>query len=378
MEYLNRVLIQKLKRQKLILKLLNWLGAGFAFKIIPYEQDKFAIDRNKSGKVISIFHSRATDGTSGRDNINLNKNVVKQMVDEGIKIYTGIADLKKAWAAVIPDPSKKIAIKVNCQVQSIFTKEKVVRSITDGLILRGVHPANIIVYDRRNNAFDFAGFKKNLGLGIKVGTVTDFGGFSRFFFDHLANLLIGGYKNSILNFIYQLVKHRRESPLKDIILRILSFFKKKYDCEYIINVPVLKALDGCSGVTLSMKNHYGSISNPSKHHEDVMDYLPYLNNLPPIKNKTRLIVMDAMFCEYKWQNGRNQQYVSEIDKIIISKDPVAIDYVGWKIIEEERKKHDIPPLSPKPIFIENAEKLGLGSLDPQFFNHVEFNLEECR
>lgn len=310
-------------------------------------------------RVVSVFHPDATDGTGGRDNANLKEELVKQMIDEGIKNFTRKNDIKDAWASIIPDLGKKIAIKVNCQIQGIYTKTKVVKPITDGLLLRGVSPDNIIVYDRTDKAFNYAGFKRNFEKGIKVGTVADFGGYSKFFFDRLANILVGGYSNIFQNFLYRLS---------------MKNSKNKFYCDYLINIPVLKALDVCSGVTLSMKNHYGSIAGPSRHHEDVMDYIPYLNNLPPIKNKTRLIVLDAIFCEYKWVNGRSQRYVSKINKILFSKDPVAIDYLGWKIIERERSKYGLQALSKKPAYIKNAAKLGLGYDDPKKFEHIELNL----
>jgi len=149
---------------------------------------------------------------------------------------------------------------------------------------------------------------------------------------------------------------------------------KRYDCEYLINVPVLKAMDILCGVSLSMKNHYGSIAGPNNHHEDVMEYIPYLNCRPPIRNKTRLIVLDAIFCEYKWVNGRSQEFVSKINKIICSNDPVAVDYMGWKIIEEERLKKGIQPLSPGPDYISKAANLGLGYKDPDKLEYIKINI----
>lgn len=366
---------EELKRLKVLTNLFSWLGTGIAFRILPKglerETEKNRMERSN---VVSVFHPDATDGTKGKDNANLNDEVVKQMIDEGIKKFTGTNNIRDAWALIIPDPSKKIAIKVNCQIQGIYTKAKVVKAITESLIARGVQPDNIIIYDRTDNAFPYAGFKRNLTDGIKVGTVADFGGYSRLFFDRLANLLIGGYSSSLLNFLFQLSSYSNLWMLERIFSAILPQSKNRFNCEYLINVPVLKALDVCSGVTLSMKNHYGSIAGPSLHHEDVMDYLPYLNNLPPIKYKTKLIVLDAIFCEYKWVNSRSQEYVSTINKILFSNDPVAIDYLGWKIIEKERKKMGLQALSIEPKYIRNAAMQGIGDDNPTKFEHDELNL----
>jgi hypothetical protein len=53
--------------------------------------------------------------------------------------------------------------------------------------------------------------------------------------------------------------------------------------------------------------------------------------------------------------------------LIASQDPVAVDYFGYKIIEEQRIKYDLRPLAKTgryPTYIETSAKLGLGTNDP--------------
>lgn len=364
-----------MERRKFLSNLFTFLGTGLGYKIFPSLRMRKSEKRmSEKSRIISVFHPEATDGTDGKDNANLNEKVVKKMVDEGIKKLTGINDLVKAWTSIIPDPNKKIAIKVNCQIQGIYTKAKVIKPITDGLILRGVSPDDILIYDRTDNAFKFAGFERNFDTGIKIGTVKDFGGYSKLILDRLANLLIGGYSNPYVNFIYQLSSRSQLKFPALIASSIIPNSIKSYNCEYLINVPVLKAMDILCGVSLSMKNHYGSIAGPTNHHEDVMEYIPYINSRPPIRNKTRLVVLDAIFCEYKWVNGRSQEFVSKTNKIILSKDPVALDYIGWNIIEKERAKNGLQPLSPGPDYINKAAKLGLGHKDSGKLEYIKINL----
>ncbi len=322
--------------------------------MINFHQPVFSrpLDSKLVSKVVTVYHPEATDGSKGRDNENLNDVVVKQMVDTGVKTFTGKSSLKSAWEEIIPDPTRRVAIKVNCQIEGIYTKAKVIKPITDGLILRGVNPDNIIIYDKKGNAFQYAGFTKNLGKGIKVGTVDELGGYSKFTMEKIANLLTDS------NLLNSLERFTRGA--------------EKYKCDYLINVPVLKALDGYAGVTLSMKNHYGSIAYPS--HDDLMTRIPRINNLPDIKDKTRLIVLDAIFAEYKWVNGRDQSYVDVVNKIIVSTDPVATDYLGWKIINDLRNRHGMLPVSPEPVYIQNAADLGLGTNRSEEINHIEINL----
>ena len=299
-------------------------------------------------RVVSVHDPRASAQGKGLDNADVDAKAAREMVNSGLLALTGAADLKKAWLEIIPDPSKRVAIKVNCQIKGVYTKAKVVQPIVEGLLLAGVPADNVIIYDMTDTAFDIAGFRRNKGAGVKVGTVADFGGYSRILYHRLANLLTGGHDYSGVN----------------LLTRALGAPGGRWDCDYLINVPVLKALDGYCGVTLGMKNHYGSIGNPGDHHADIMEHIPLINALPQIRNKTRLIVLDAVFGQYKWVNGRNQQYVARVNKVLLSRDPVALDTVGWGMIESLRKEHGLAPVAPAPAYIARGAELGLGVADP--------------
>lgn len=291
-----------------------------------------------SSRVVRVTSCDATDNTGGKDNINLNESVVREMVDAGIKAFTGKGSVKEAWAAIIPDVNKKVAIKVNCQITGIYTKAKVVRAVTDGLIARGVNPSNIVIYDLTDHAFSYAGFKKNLGSGIKVGTNQELGGYSWFSYFGI--------------------------PIRGLGRRFCKVLagEGRYGCDYLINIPVLKALDGYSGVSLSMKNHFGSIANCSRLHSSIQESIAALNAHELIAKKTKLILLDGIFAEYKWVNGRSQKYVDATNQILLGKDPVAIDYIGWQMIEKLRERHGLGPVQPKPVFIEKAAfRYGLGN-----------------
>ncbi len=302
-------------------------------------------ERGGPSRVVITHHPGGHDGSTGRDNVHLNADAVRMMVDEAVQTFAGTNSVVEAWEQIIPDASKKVAIKINCQITGIFTKAKVVTPIADGLIARGVPPDNIIIYDRNDTAFPYAGFVRNPnGPGVRTGVLShdgDFGGYSSHAEQYyIAKLLIG------------------ESG--------------DFDCDYLINVPVCKALDGYSGVTLGMKNHYGTCS---PRHADIHNEVCRTNALPAIRDKTRLIVLDACYCEYKWYNGRNQTWVDVVNKIIVSDDPVAVDYHGWQIIKQLRAAHALPAVSPYPQFIDlAADVYGLGTNDPEQMEIIEVAL----
>ena len=299
-------------------------------------------------KVVRVTNTKATDGTGKKDNENLNADVIRKMVDMGIIKFTGKNSIEEAWAAIIPDPNKKVAIKINCQIKGIYTKAKVVNAVTDGLILRGVSPSNIIIYDLTDNAFSFAGFKKNFDSGIKVGTNEELGGYS----------LISWFGSPV-------AKNRQR------LCKVLAG-EGMHGCHYVINIPVQKALDGYSGVSLSMKNHFGSISNPSGLHATIQDSIAALNAHDQIVSKTRLILMDAIFTEYKWVNGRSQEYVYATNQLLFGIDPVAIDYIGWQSIAKLRQLNGLQAVTPEPTFIKIAsEKFGLGNYEMQKISLID-------
>ncbi len=306
-----------------------------------------AAAKKRSSRVVAVHDAGASPGP-GLDDADLDAETVKRMVNRAVIAFTGAADLQSAWKSVIPDPSRRVAIKVNCQIQGIFTKAKVVRPLVDGVMLAGVAADNILIYDMTDTAFALAGFRRNTGPGVKVGTVADFGGYSRGLYHRLANLLTGGHGYSGVN----------------LLANALHGPRGRWDCDYLINVPVLKALDGYCGVTLGMKNHYGSIANPGEHHKDIMEHIPLVNSQPEIKDKTRLIVLDAVFGEYKWVNGRDQSHVVRVNKVLVGNDPVAVDAIGWRMIEGIRKEHGLPPVAPPPAYIARGAALGLGVDDP--------------
>ena len=125
-----------------------------------------------------------------------------------------------------------------------------------------------------------------------------------------------------------------------------------FGCDYIINVPVLKAPDGWSGVSIAMKNHFGSIASPAQLHSTIHDSIAALNSHDFIREKTRLIVVDGIFTSWKWVNGRDQKYVKKTNMLLMSFDPVALDYIGWKFIEKIRNNQNLQALDPQPLFLE--------------------------
>jgi hypothetical protein len=133
--------------------------------------------------------------------------------------------------------------------------------------------------------------------------------------------------------------------------------------DVVLNLPVLKQhmLSGMSG---ALKNQFGCIHNPNKMHLDKCDpYISEVNALPAIRQKQRLIVMDAL--RPVVDNGPSYQPgMAEVaNALLFAVDPVAMDVVGLELLEELRRKRGLPSLDKvylTPTHIQTSARMGLG------------------
>jgi uncharacterized protein (DUF362 family) len=282
-------------------------------------------------KIVIARHSEAVKG------VKVNAEVAQNLVNSGIMQFTGQTTVGDAWASVLPglSPDDLVTIKVNCKNISLPTHPEVVDAIVSGLIAAGVKENNIIIWDNEDGRLTACGYKRNTGgTGVRCFSTGERGW-----------------------------EYDKQVGLAGKSVRLSKILTSS---DHIINVPVIKDHDR-SGVTLSMKNHYGSIDKPSSLHDGQCDpYIGELNNLPEIKDKTRFIVLDSLTGIYQGGPGGQPQFV--YNSVILGQDPVAVDYQGWKILEAERQKHG--RALPQPRHIKTAAGLGLGTSDPNNI-HVE-------
>ncbi len=276
-------------------------------------------------KIVIASHPEAVKG------VRVDASIAQEMVDAGIMQFTGQPTTAGAWASVLPNlsPGDLVTIKVNCINSSLPTHPQVVDAIVAGLIAAGVKENNIIIWDRTNHELTNCGYKRNTGnTGVRCfGTNEKGWGYDK-------QIKLGG----------------RNVRLSKILT----------SSDHLINVPVLKD-HGTAGVTLSMKNHYGSVDNPGSLHGGQCDpFVAELNSIPEVKDKTRVVVLDANLGIYQGGPGGSPQF--KYNSVILSQDTVAIDYQGWKILEAERQKHG--RALPQAKHIKTAAKMGLGSNNP--------------
>jgi len=128
--------------------------------------------------------------------------------------------------------------------------------------------------------------------------------------------------------------------------------------DYLINVPVLKNHGG-TGVTLCLKNHFGTFKNPSSFHgSKIQDIIPQLNINPVVKNKTVLYVADVIFGVARGGPGGPPTFT--YNGLMLGFDPVALDYLGMKILKE----HGCPTVERAKYISLASNEYNLGNGNP--------------
>lgn len=301
----------------------------------------------QASDVVQCFDENATSGSS-----TINSAVVRIMVDESIKTLTNINDVGEAWKSIFPGINENsiVGIKVNCLFQ-ISTHVEFTFCLVDSLAQMqfgggGYHRNNIIIWDNQDSLL-----VQNGGYTIYDGsdpdTVRCFGT------DHPGV----GYDSLQLN-----VNGVTSYP--SMILSTL--------CDYIINAAVIKD-HSISQITLTMKNNYGSVNNPgSLHGGQCNPYIPSLNQqirdvITP-NNKQRIFITDALFGCYYGGPGGSPNFNPKMT--LMSFDPVAIDYHGQYLINEERTNHGYGTYDAPHITTAAQAPYNLGTTD---INLIEIN-----
>jgi hypothetical protein len=266
------------------------------------------------GRVVVNFNKSAVTGTT-----TVNEAVVKQMVDDSIKLLTDQATVGAAWKAVFPSTlsaTSKIAIKINIlnngnPAPHAFS----VMAITEGLQQmdfggKPLPPENITIYDMNNsNSMDSAGYTAVRFPKIKrvKDTAQVFG---------------------------------------DGALNNRSYAKTLNEHNFLINVFSPRGHSIGSTFTIGFKSHFGTYSNPSGMHSNAAASIRDINCTGPVLNKTVLSICSGIF-GMKEGNGPGggadnySTYSKKMDStstnvnpttIIMSTDPVSCDMQTIKMM----------------------------------------------
>lgn len=280
--------------------------------------------------------------TSGR---GIDSNRLLKVLDRAVQAIYDRDSAVEAWKQVVR-PDEVVGLKVNCLAgRGISTNVALVQAICDRLRQAGVPAKNIVIWDRLNSDLESAGFR----VSTHYGRIRCFGN------DKL------GYDDRLL--VY--------GSAGSLVCKTLT-----HVCDAVINLPVLKD-HGIAGVTIALKNFFGAIHNPNKYHVNVGNpYVADVNMFPPIRRKLRLTICDAITAEYQGGPSYMPQWIWPFNGLIVSRDPVALDYTGWQIIKRKRAEKgmkSLKELKREPVYIATAAdaRHRLGTNDPNRIDVVK-------
>jgi uncharacterized protein (DUF362 family) len=259
-------------------------------------------------------------------------------------VITGEKNPVDGWKLLFKN-NEVVGIKVNTlSGRRLSSSPLIAQQMSQKLINAGLKPENIIIWDRTNTELQQAGYELSRGPDIKCFGTDD--------------LPYGGYGSNI----------EFAGEIGSLFSRIVE------SCDALINIPILKDHD-ISGLSLGMKNWYGSIHNPNKYHSHrCTPYVADLSTHPYIKNKQRLIIVDALTVQPHGGPAYKPQWAVEYNGILMSTDPVAIDRTGQLILDDLRKNKGLRTLKDDgrfPDYLPLAEKYGLGNFDTSRIDKIE-------
>ena len=279
-----------------------------------------------------------------------NISLIKQMMDSGITLLTGTGNPKDAWKSLFHE-DERVGIKINGLGADILVGNyQICWAIVDALKSIGVKENNIIIWDQYQNFFLSSGFKINRSFkGVRTYTTDGGGG---------KEALDSGSSHREYDSGYGAVK----------VSRILT-----EEVDSLINVGLLKD-HGLAGVSIALKNiSHGVISHPDNFHDNSCDpFIAAINSIPVIKDKIKLHICNGIVGLYEGGPMPQKRHTWNDNRIILSRDPVALDTIGMNIIEVKRKEKNLRSLFNRPnlpVHIETAAKYGLGVTDLNLISH---------
>jgi hypothetical protein len=256
-----------------------------------------------------------------------------EMLDHALLELTGAGDSVAAWAPFVK-PEDVVGVKIN--VMMTPTSMPISRAVVRGVMSVGVPEKDIILWDR-NNA----------GRGLEgTGSLTE----------------KPGYDAKSLS-------------------RVVTD-----QATVLINVPSMK-VHWLAGVAVALKNWIGAVTNINVPdvgvayaiHGDSCAECCMVNAIPAVRDKCRLVIVDAMRPLFHGGPSVDPRYLWPYNGIIVGTDPVAVDAVCTKILEAKRREHKGAdwPINPPPKHVFLAEeKYRLGHAKMENIELVKLGWED--
>ncbi|MFL6541942.1 MAG: DUF362 domain-containing protein [Chthoniobacterales bacterium] len=292
-----------------------------------------------------------------------NPAVVHAMVDQLIIAITGQPDVAKAWTSLVA-PSDRVGIKICAAGGELFTTHRdVVNAIVDGLVAAGHSRNSIIVWDRSLGGAVDAGYKAS-NEGYQLRAIAPGDGYDRnaAFTAPLLGKLIWGDLDYKPTKGQPLLSDTENTSSESHFCRIVSSEVTK-----IINVPVMSdsATNGIAGclynVTIPDVDNWRRFAQATGF---AASGIPEIYSNPLTAGKVVVNIMDGLIAEYAGGPASQPNYSVHYGTLLASKDPVAVDAVALRQLEEWRKRDSLPAIGPLATHVQVAAQMGIGNADP--------------
>jgi hypothetical protein len=326
--------------------------------------EKWGIPGPYPGQVVEVRNRRMI-----RNDVK-DRQAIHAAVDRGMKELTGATDAVEAWRSFF-EPGDVVGIKMNPVGRPLASSSsELMLEVIDGLKAAGVKTKDIVVFERYRDEFLEAKMHEAVpdgiawtGLGIayngkqidikgddeKSGKLDRTTGYDPAEFMVMELVMVGLDPKD---------DRTRRSHLGLLVTRRVN---------KIVCLPVLKD-HGSAGITGALKNmSHGMVNNVCRSHATpdtnvCNQFIPQVVAHPVIRRKCVLQIMDGIKGVYQGgPSAWKPEWTWENNALLFATDPVAMDHIAWRYVDETRKQRGLPPVGA-------SGKLGLDPLKSEGFD----------
>ncbi len=138
--------------------------------------------------------------------------------------------------------------------------------------------------------------------------------------------------------------------------------------DFWINLPVVTDMEGL-GVCAALGNM--SIWNMSNNERFLKEpanasmAAAEVCSTPEMREKLLFTIMSFEQGQFVGGAVYNARFSFSENLLMLSKNPVALDYLAWQTINKYRRANRFKPIDPEPPILSNCRELGLGEYDPR-------------
>jgi uncharacterized protein (DUF362 family) len=273
------------------------------------------------------------------------EDAARTMLERAMAELTGLSDLGAAFAKFV-HKDDKVAIKPNGIAgkngATMASNKELVLEVVKGVMAAGVPASSIVIYEQ------YPSFLAGTRVASRTGVLDP----------------------SFPAGVTAVVHENKDATMPEIQVNGIGtkFVRPFTEATAVINVGLIKDHSIC-GYTGCLKNiTHGSTINPHDFHaHNASPQIASLYAQDVVKSRVRLHLVDAFKLIYdEGPLDTNKKRRVPFEAVYATTDPVAMDVLGWAVVEEHRRDNGLPTLKDagrEPTYIRVAGDLGLGLAD---------------